>query len=167
MALVFNFILFFQNEKVNSSNSPAEKPRKQVSCVRCKTSLPSKEDLRKHLETCNWKCGSCGIQLRDPKTIKFHRNKCGGNCAKKSNNESSKTNGEETTTGLVCKICQRECKHFHYLKGHMSMHYRYSFLTFSMVKISFSPNTQEILLTIFFSISEKNSEKKSMVGVEV
>eukprot|EP00093_Oithona_nana_P006668 06668.XXX_225544_223765_1 [CDS] Oithona nana genome sequencing. len=35
-------------------------------------------------------------------------------------------NGEkgELLTGLACKICQRQCKHFHYLKGHMCMHYR-------------------------------------------
>ena len=116
-----NSQFFFQNDKILSS--PKDDKQRVVNCVRCKTSLSTKEDLRKHLETCSWKCPNCDTQLRDPKAIKIHRNKCGKN---NHNLSSEVNNGEkgELLTGLACKICQRQCKHFHYLKGHMCMHYR-------------------------------------------
>ena len=34
------------------------------------------------------------------------------------------TNNHVKGEPLNCPLCHRECKHFHYLKGHISMHFR-------------------------------------------
>ena len=78
----------FSNNNTNNSNkgtstntsttpTASSVSAKLVNCVRCKSTLESKEALREHLETCNWKCDACGITLRDPKGIKKHRATCG------------------------------------------------------------------------------------------
>ena len=131
-------------KSVNKSNqnkskvSPSPKS-KIVNCVRCKAFVP-KEDLKNHFEICHWKCDHCAIQLRDPKSIKVHRSACGATNENSPNAENDtktnetknspiKTNPNENSDdnpnpGLICQLCFKECKHFHYFKGHMSMHYR-------------------------------------------
>ena len=69
--------IFYQNAK--NPSSPAEKApnKKLVNCGRCKSTLNTKEALREHLETCNWKCDVCNLELKDPKSIRKHRANCG------------------------------------------------------------------------------------------
>lgn len=54
-------------------SASASRPGRPISCVRCKSSLPNKDELKVHLETCTWSCPSCSLKLRDPKSIKTHR----------------------------------------------------------------------------------------------
>lgn len=62
-----------KKKKAGKASSPKEKQARPIACVRCKSSLPNKDEMRVHLETCTWNCPSCDLKLRDPKSIKTHR----------------------------------------------------------------------------------------------
>ena len=85
---------------LSNTSSPPKSPRTigQSICIRCKVQQPNKDELKKHLETCTWKCEDCNIQLRDPKSIKSHRSNCGAKNMKKDGTGSSKENNKIDTS---------------------------------------------------------------------
>lgn len=108
----------------SATNSPKKTASQNLSCVRCKAVMATKAELRTHLESCEWHCDLCKVQLRDPKRIKQHRAKCGLEETEEASSAAAETTPTNLGLNLICQLCQRSFKNFNYLKSHISMHFR-------------------------------------------